>query len=136
MKKHHQRILKYLIGKGIKPIPLNLMQSTIKTQKAGDTLFNSVYATFNNAEGQRKRIQGMGISFVKSIDEQASTFVMEKAFKEGGNGSAVISNGKVVGMMTHKDGLLSDGVVLKSTYIIAALRKLQRKELALKLNTK
>jgi hypothetical protein len=132
LKKYDQRILKYLVSKGIKPITLNLMYSKIQLHIPGDTLFNSAYTTFKNAEGQRRRTKGLQLSFVKSFDQRANTFIMDEAFKDGGEGSAVISNGKVVGMMTNRVGQTLNGTVLKSTYIISALRNLQQQELSLK----
>ena len=134
--RNYNGVLNYLINSGIKPIPLNLIHTTIKAPNVGDTIFNSVYTSFKNEEGQRGRIAGIGISFIKSFDAKANTFVMEKAFKAGGNGSAVFLDGKVIGMMTHKLGYLSDGVVLKSTQIIAGLKELQQKKYLLKANTK
>jgi hypothetical protein len=136
LNKHHQKVLNYLNKNQTKPIPLSLMLSSLTRQAVGDTLFNSVYTNFKNNNGQRRRMAGIGISFIKSFDQNAKTFSMENAFKDGGNGSAVFADGKVIGMMTHKLGKLSDGVVLKSTYIIAALRNLQQKKYLLKANTK
>jgi hypothetical protein len=125
LNRSQQSTLKYLLAKGIKPISINQFYTESENLVVGDTLFNSAYTTYKDADGKRARLQGTAIHSVKSFDQKANSFVMDKAFKSGGNGSAVVFKDKVIGMMTHKLGGQSDGVVLKSSYIFSAIKSLQ-----------
>jgi hypothetical protein len=125
LNRSQQSTLKYLLAKGIKPISINQFYTEPKNMVVGDKLFNSAYTTYKDADGKRARLQGTAIHSVKSFDQKANSFVMDKAFKSGGNGSAVVFKDKVIGMMTHKLGGQSDGVVLKSSYIFSAIKSLQ-----------
>jgi CBS domain-containing protein len=127
----HETALKYLSKESAKPIPVKDIQNTTKSQKAGDTVFHGVYLSYRDQDGKRKLRTGVGMSLVTS-SSNAESFQVNYLPIQHGNGAPVMSNGKLVGMVIETDERRQVRVVLKSTYIVSALRTLQQQELSLK----
>ena len=131
LRKNHHDVIKYFLSMGSKPISLNLLQQVLQRQQPNDRLYHGVYLPFNDEKGNRRLRAGVGVNSVVSFSEKSNSFSAMGFNALGEDGAPVIVKGKVIGMIARSSETGQQGQVLKSTYVISALRQLQQKELSI-----
>lgn len=141
-KKEYKDIAAYLLAQGTTPIPIQLINVQNK-HKANDWLFTYGYSVIKGI-GKMPKLEsvGMGICQIESYNRGDHFFTINHTvISPGSNGSPIIANDKLIGIISNASGILTNddiikqplyyiksARVIKASYILACLRKLQQME--------
>jgi len=146
-KKENEGILSYLLNNGYKPIPIEQIDTVIENHKSDWIIMPSYSAIKGN--GGREIVKAISLGQVKSVNKKLPVFTIDNIVHQGNNGAPIISklDNKIIGVFHNETNISTNADILKqpfysaksativkSSYILPLLRKLQQNENTLGFN--
>jgi len=140
-KKENTGVLSYLLSNGYKPVPIELIDTMIENHKSDWIIMPSYSAIKGN--GGREIVKAISLGQVKSVNKKLPVFTIDDIVHQGNNGAPVISklDNKIIGVLRNEANISTNADILKqpyysaksativkSSYILPLLRKLQENE--------
>ena len=138
-KNKYKKILAAILKQECKPISIEAFDTA--DHYPGDSFFLPAYETLIDNEGKKIRSKGISPGKIKTFNHALPSFTIDHYINQSNNGSPIILNDKVIGILSNEDGILTNkdiirepyrtaksATVTKASFILSLLRKLQQNE--------
>ena len=123
-----------------RPVPVDSIDK-VNDRYPGEQFFHPFFIVFKGKTGAKQRQLGLSTGKVKTFDEQQPTFITEETTAASFSGSPIFIDNKIAGIFLEKESVTSNadivsapyhnakaGVVIKASYLLPLLKKLQQNE--------
>jgi len=138
-KNKYKNILATILKQERKPIPVDSID-TSASHSPGESFFLPTYYSFKE-KGKRIKQEGISPGEIKIFNETSPLFSINHFVDQSSSGSPVILNDKIIGVLTHEDGVFTNADIVrapfrtaksarttKASVIVSLLKKLQQNE--------